>query len=69
MARTMIRQNLHLDAEYIELQLAHVTKSPNGTAYDRVSFLPERKKMMQLWADYLDELKAGAKVMPLKRSA
>jgi integrase len=68
MARTMIRQNLHLDAEYIELQLAHVTKSPNGTAYDRVSFLPERKKMMQMWADYLDGLKAGAKVIPLKRA-
>jgi integrase len=67
MARTMIRQNLHLDAEYIELQLAHVTKSPNGSAYDRVSFLPERSKMMQTWADYLDGLKQGAKVIPFKR--
>ena len=69
MARTMIRQELHLEAEYIELQLAHATKSQNGTAYDRVSFLPERKRMMQLWADYLDRLKTGAKVIPLKRKA
>lgn len=69
MARTMIRQELHLDAEYIELQLAHATKSQNGTAYDRVSFLPERRAMMQQWADYLEQLKAGAKVIPLKRAA
>lgn len=67
MARTMIRQELHLEAEYIELQLAHATKSQNGTAYDRVSFLPERKKMMQQWADYLDRLKTGAKVIPLRK--
>ena len=57
MARTMIRQNLHIIPEYIELQLSHVTKSQNGTAYDRVSFLPERREMMQVWADYLDQLK------------
>ena len=69
MARTMIRQELHLEAEYIELQLAHVTKSPNGRAYDRVSFLPERRKMMQIWADYLDSLKTGAKVIPFKKIA
>lgn len=66
MARTMIREQLHLEAEYIELQLAHATKSPNGTAYDRVSFLPERRKMMQTWADYLDRLKQGAKVIPIR---
>jgi len=66
MARTMIREQLHLDAEYIELQLAHATKSPNGTAYDRVSFLPERRKMMQQWANYLNQLKEGAKVIPIR---
>jgi len=64
MARTMIREQLHLEAEYIEIQLAHKTKAPNGTAYDRVSFLPERRQMMQTWADYLDRLKAGANVLP-----
>jgi integrase len=68
MARTMIRQELHLDAEYIELQLAHATKSQNGTAYDRVSFLPERRAMMQQWADYLDGLKAVAKVIPIRQA-
>lgn len=68
MARTMIRQELHVESEYIELQLAHATKSPNGTAYDRVSFLPERRKMMQQWADYLDGLKQGAKVIPIRQA-
>jgi integrase len=63
MARTMIREQLHVEAEYIEIQLAHKTRAPNGTAYDRVAFLPERRQMMQAWSDYLDELKAGAKVI------
>lgn len=62
MARTMIRRQLHVEAEFIEIQLAHKTKSPNGTAYDRVAFLTERRQMMQLWSDYLDGLKAGAQV-------
>ena len=64
MARTMIREQLHMEAEYIKIQLAHKTKAPNGTAYDRVSFLPERRQMMQIWADYLDSLRAGVSVLP-----
>ncbi len=58
MARTILAQNLHVPAEIIELQLGHVLKDPNGTAYNRTSFLPERRDMMQKWADYLDTLKA-----------
>lgn len=57
MARTVIRERLKIEAEFIEIQLAHKTKSPNGAAYDRVAFLDERKDMMQRWADYLDELR------------
>lgn len=56
-ARTMLDQEHHVPEKFIELQLDHLTKAPNGTAYDRTSFLPERRKMMQLWADYLDILK------------
>lgn len=56
-ARTMIRERLKIESEHIEIQLAHLTKAPNGTAYDRVAFLDERKEMMQRWADYLDELR------------
>lgn len=67
MARTIIRQKLNVDAECIERQLSHSVKGPLGGAYDRTTFLPERHKMMQTWADYLDRLKAGAadKIVPI----
>ena len=42
-------------------------KDPNGRAYNRTAFLPQRKEMMQTWADYLEGLKAGAKVIPFKK--
>lgn len=62
-ARTMIRERLKYETEYIEIQLAHLTKAPNGTAYDRVAFIDERKVMMQHWADYLDDLRSGASII------
>ena len=37
----------------------------NGRAYNRTAHLPERRKMMQQWADYLDKLKGGTEVIPL----
>jgi integrase len=61
-ARTILDEVLKVRPDYIEHQLAHAVKDPNGRAYNRTEFLPERRKMMELWADYLDELKAGAKV-------
>jgi len=67
-ARTILREVLGFEAEVIELQLAHRKKDPNGAAYDRVAFLAVRKKMMQAWADYLGEIKAGAKVIPMPAS-
>jgi len=54
LARTTIREKLGYDSEIIEKQLAHKTRNPLGEAYDRTQFLPQRKKMMQHWADYLD---------------
>lgn len=65
MARTMIRQELNLDPEVIERQLSHAVKGPLGGAYDRTTFMPERKVMMQTWADYLDKLKAGSEIIPI----
>lgn len=59
MARTMIRQELGFDAEYIERQMSHSVKGPLGSAYDRTTFMPERRQMLEAWADYLDRLKAG----------
>ena len=65
MARTILDEVLQVRPDFIEHQLAHAVKDPNGRAYNRTAHLAERKKMMQLWADYLDGLKAGAKVIPL----
>ena len=65
MARTILDEVLGFRPDYIEHQLAHTVRDPNGRAYNRTAHLPERRKMMQAWADYLDKLKAGAKVIPL----
>lgn len=56
-------------ADLIERQLAHAEKNSVRAAYNRAEYLPERKKMMQAWADYLDRLKAGADVLPFHRAA
>lgn len=59
MARTILDEVLHCRVDLIEQQLGHAVKDPNGRAYNRTSFFAERTEMMQQWADYLDELKAG----------
>lgn len=69
MARTILHEELHQKPEVIEHQLAHQVSDALGTAYNRTKFLKERKAMMQLWADYLDKLKAGAEVIPLHGTA
>lgn len=57
MARTVLDEVLHIRPDYIEHQLAHAVRDPNGRAYNRTAHLKERKAMMQQWADYLDQLK------------
>ena len=69
MARTILDEVLGFRPDYIEHQLAHAVRDPNGRAYNRTAHLPERRKMMQEWADYLDKLKAGAEVIPINQSA
>lgn len=59
MARTILHERLGMDRDVIEHQLAHRVPDALGTAYNRTRFLEQRKEMMQVWADYLDELKAG----------
>lgn len=54
--------------EHIELQLAHAPRNAVSAAYNHALYLQPRTVMMQQWADYLDELKAGAKVMPFKQA-
>jgi integrase len=68
MARTVLEENLKFPAHLIEAQLAHAVRDVNGRAYNRTTHLDERKKMMQVWADYLDALREP-KVRALPRSA
>lgn len=69
MARTILDEVLGVRPELIEHQLAHAVKDANGTAYNRTKHLPERRKMMQQWADYLDAIKAGAEIIQLHGNA
>ena len=57
-ARTLIVEKLGFPEALVEQQLAHRVRDMHGRAYNRTVFLPERKVMMQAWADYLSELKA-----------
>lgn len=65
-ARTILDEVLKVRPDFIEHQLSHQVRDALGTAYNRTTHLDERKKMMQLWADYLDGLKSGAKVIPIR---
>jgi integrase len=64
-ARTLLAEKLHFPPEVIEHQLAHAVPDTLGATYNRTRFLEERRGMMQVWADYLDRLKAGAEMIPL----
>jgi integrase len=66
MARTILDEVLQVRTDYIEAQLAHRVRDPLGRSYNRTQHLNERRKMMQTWADYLDGLKQGAKVLPFR---
>ncbi|MBS0217732.1 MAG: integrase arm-type DNA-binding domain-containing protein [Proteobacteria bacterium] len=66
MARTVLDEVLGFRPDFIEHQLAHAVRDPNGRAYNRTAHLSERRKMMQGWADYLDGLRAGGNVVSIK---
>jgi len=67
-ASTLLHE-LGLPHAVIERQLAHGERNKVSAAYNFAEHLPERRKMMQQWADYLDKLKAGAEVIPLHGNA
>lgn len=56
-------------ADVIERQLAHCERDDVRGAYNRAEYLPERRKMMQQWAEMLTAMRDGAKVIPLQRRA
>jgi integrase len=65
-ARTMLVDELNMDWQVIEANLAHSVKDANGTSYNRTKYLAQRFEMIQKWADYLDKLAKGADVITLK---
>ena len=68
MASTRLNE-MHFNRDHIERQLAHSDANDVRAAYNYAEYLPERTKMMQTWADYLDELKAGAQVIPFRKQS
>ncbi len=56
-------------SDWIEMQLAHVDKNQVKSSYNRAKYLKQRTGMMQQYADYLDVLRVGANVIPIKRKA
>ncbi|MEP7044560.1 MAG: tyrosine-type recombinase/integrase [Dokdonella sp.] len=67
MASTRLNE-LGWPPDVIERQLAHAERNKVRKAYNRAQYLAERRKMMQAWADYLDGLRAGAVIVPIKRA-
>ena len=67
-ARTILEEVLHERIEYIEHQLAHCVKDTLGRAYNRTKHLEQRHRMMQIWANYLDNLKTETKIIPLHQT-
>ena len=68
MARTILHEELGIDRDAIEHQLAHAVPDALGTAYNRTKFIKDRRRMMDLWADYLGRLKAGAPALSLPQA-
>lgn len=68
MASTLLNEH-GWNRDAIERQMAHGERNKIRATYNYAEYMPERTKMMQSWADYLDELRAGAKVIPMFRSA
>lgn len=68
-ARTLLHEELEFTPDAVEAQLAHVVPDRLGGAYNRTTHIAERRRMMQAWGDYLDGLKTGAKIIPLRQAA
>lgn len=66
-ARTMLHERLGVDPNIIEAQLAHSVRDNLGRAYNRTEFVEQRRAMLQRWADYLDKLRRGADLVPLRK--
>lgn len=64
MVRTVLNEILGFRPDIIEQQLAHAVIDPNGRAYNRTTHIEERRRMMQVWADWLDDCRVGPQRHP-----
>ena len=62
-ASTLLNESGLWSADAVERQLAHCERNAVRGAYNKALYLPERKQMLQWWADHLDSLAAGTKVL------
>ncbi|MEW8288535.1 MAG: site-specific integrase, partial [Candidatus Thiodiazotropha endolucinida] len=67
-ARTVLDEELGFRADYIEHQLHHAVRDPNGRAYNRTTYLKQRHEMMQTWADFIFNLKDSANVVAIRKA-
>jgi integrase len=68
MATTLLNE-LGFNPDAIERQMSHKEPGVRGV-YNKAEHLPERRRMMQAWADYLDSLRNSAgKVVPIRQKA
>ncbi|WGZ92954.1 MAG: integrase arm-type DNA-binding domain-containing protein [Candidatus Thiothrix putei] len=65
MASSLLNE-LGFNPDAIERQLAHKETNKIRAAYNRAQYMEERTRMMQAWADYLDQLRTGGQVIPFK---
>ena len=67
MASTLLNEQQLWHPDAIERQLAHAPRNKVRAAYNYAEHLPERRRMMQAWADYLDELREAARARTSKQ--
>jgi integrase len=67
MASTLLNEQQRWHPDAIERQLSHSPRDRVRAAYNYAEHLPERRRMMQAWADYLDELRMAARVRKSRR--
>ena len=67
--RTIARERLRADFDVLEAQLSHAKKGEVQAAYDRAQFLDERHVLVQQWADYIEAVSSGAKIIPFAKQA
>jgi integrase len=64
-ASTVLAEKSEFEEHHIEAQLSHLKRNKVAAAYNHAKYLPQRRALMQWWADYLDRVRQGAKVISI----